>query len=232
MSILPSFLHAKKIDGIVAIVNQEPILRSQIRPKVELEALIDDELVKQEAKKLGLFPSESDLEQNIQSIMKQNRLTPAQFKDALAKQGIAMPVYRQQLQNQIIKMRLIQSKVKPKIAQSSLAQVQVEAEQASFDSTKEAEEALKNPKSIQFESMGRVSAGDLLPEISKPLFSLKEGQISKPVVSSRGALLLRVLKRIEIPLEGRDKGRYETELENAYKRYVKELRASAYIERK
>ncbi len=232
MSLLPSFLNAKKVDGIVAIVNQEPILKSQIKSGTDLESLIDDEVVKQEAKKLGLFPSESDLEQSIQSIMKQNRLSPAQFGDALAKQGTPMPLYRQQLRNQMIKMRLIQNKVKPKIAQSSLSKIQVEAEQASFDYKEEAEEALKNPKSIQFESLGKLSAGDLLPEISKPLFSLKEGQISKPIESPRGYLLLRVLKRIEIPLEGPGKGRYEAEIENAYKRYVKELRASAYIERK
>jgi parvulin-like peptidyl-prolyl isomerase len=225
-------LNAKKVDGIVAIVNQEPILKSQLRPGTDLESLIDDELVKQEAKKLGLFPSESDLEQSIQGIMKQNRLSSGQFVEALAKQGTPMPIYRQQLRNQMIKARLIQSKVKPKIAQSSLSQTKLEAEQASFDSSEEAEEALKNPKTIQFESMGKVSAGDLLPEVSKPLFSLKEGQISKPIKSSRGYLLFRVIKRIEIPLDAPGKGRYETEVENAYKRYVKELRANAYIERK
>jgi parvulin-like peptidyl-prolyl isomerase len=164
--------------------------------------------------------------------MKQNRLSSGQFVEALAKQGTPMPIYRQQLRNQMIKARLIQSKVKPKIAQSSLSQTKLEAEQASFDSSEEAEEALKNPKTIQFESMGKVSAGDLLPEVSKPLFSLKEGQISKPIKSSRGYLLFRVIKRIEIPLDAPGKGRYETEVENAYKRYVKELRANAYIERK
>ncbi len=216
----------------MAIVNQVPILKSQIKPGVDLETLIDEDLVSQEAKKLGLYPSESDLDQSIQNIMKQNRLNATQFKDALAKQGIAMPVYREQLRKQTLKMRLIQNKVKPKIAQNSLSQTQVEAQQATFDSQEEAEEALKNPKTIQFESMGKVSAGDLLPEVSKSLFSLKEGQISKPIESPRGYLVFRVIKRIEIPLEGPGKGRYEAEVENAYKRYVKELRASAYIERK
>jgi hypothetical protein len=41
-----------------------------------------------------------------------------------------------------------------------------------------------------------------------------------------------VKKRFEIPLEKVDRQRYEQELETAFKRYVKELRASAYIERK
>jgi len=141
-----------------------------------------------------------------------------------------MKVYKAQLRDQLIKRNLIQQKVKNRVVSSG--QYQVDLEQASYKTLKEAKDALKKPSKIKFTNLGVFSQGDLLPELSKIAFSLREKEISKPIESRGGFVLIRVQKRIESPLEKVDRKRYDQEIENAFKRYVKELRASAYIERK
>ncbi|MBL4818071.1 MAG: SurA N-terminal domain-containing protein [Deltaproteobacteria bacterium] len=229
-SILIASPKASTVDRIVAIVNQEPILASDLKGEVKLDDLIEQELVRQEAKKFGLDPSEQEIDQTIQNIIKHNKMTPKQFREALNKQGLEMKVYKAQLRDQLIKRNLIQQKVKNRVVSSG--QYQVDLEQASYKTLKEAKDALKKPSKIKFTNLGVFSQGDLLPELSKIAFSLREKEISKPIESRGGFVLIRVQKRIESPLEKVDRKRYDQEIENAFKRYVKELRASAYIERK
>ncbi|MES2504084.1 MAG: SurA N-terminal domain-containing protein [Myxococcota bacterium] len=228
---LLSCLHAEVIDRVVAIVKGEPILQSDLKKNQTLDDLIDAELIEQEAKKLGLLPSESELSQASENVRKQNRLTPLAFEEALKSQGMTIASYRAQMRQQIIKSRIIQNKIKSRITPTTQTSFQVEAEQAIFASKKDAEAAIR-AKKIDFKSIGTVSKDDLLPDIAKVVFSLKEGETSRPLESPQGFRVFKVTKRVEIPLEKVDKQRYEQEIENAYKRYVTELRASAYIERK
>lgn len=224
--------HAEVIDRIVAIVNKEPILSSQVKPKLDLETLIDDALISQEIKKLDLEVSESEIDSTISNLMQQNKLTPSNFEAALQESnGMNLAQYRAYLRKQFYKRNLIQNKVKSRVSAKTGAEIRVQAEQAVFKTEAEAREATKT-KTAQFVDLGTISKTDLIPAFSKVVFSLKEGETSKPLKSPQGFIVIKVKKRFEIPLEKVDRQRYEQELETAFKRYVKELRASAYIERK
>ncbi|MEI6805435.1 MAG: SurA N-terminal domain-containing protein [Myxococcaceae bacterium] len=226
------FAHAEIIDRIVAIVNKEPILSSQVKPGHDIETLIDDAVIAQEIRKLGLDPSESEIDSAISNIMTQNKMTPTTFEAALKENnGMNMPEYREFLRKQFFKRNLIQNKVKNRISAKTGSEVRVQAEQAVFKTEPEALQASKDPHTV-FQSLGTISKEDLVPAFAKTVFSLKEGETSKPLKSPQGFILIKVKKRFEIPLEKVDKQRYDQELETAFKRYVKELRASAYIERK
>ena len=224
-------LQAEVVDKIIAIVGKEPILKSQIKPGTDIEDLIDNALIAQEIKKLGLDVSEAELDLTVQNVMKQNSLTPQTFELALKSQGLTVPEYRESLKKQMYKARLIQNKVKNRVSVKTGSEVHMQVEQAIFKTKAEASAALKDAQ-IKFQDLGTISKNDLLDSISKIVFSLKEGETSKPIDSPQGFILIRVKKIFEIPLEKVDKQRYEAELETAFKRYVKELRASAYIERK
>lgn len=224
--------HAKVTDRIVAIVNKEPILSSQVKPKLDLETLIDDALIAQEIKKLSLEVSEAEIDSKIASLMKENKLTPDTFEAAIKESnGKNLLEYRAYLRKQFYKRNLIQNKVKSRVSAKTGTEVRVQAEQAVFKTEAEAKNALKN-KTAEFLDLGTISKTDLIPALAKAVFSLKEGEISKPLKSKEGFIVIKVKKRFEIPLEKVDRQRYEQELETAFKRYVKELRASAYIERK
>lgn len=223
-------LHAEIVDKIIAIVGKEPILLSQLKPGLSLEDLIDDRVIAQEIKKLGLEVSESELDSTTQNVMKQNGLTAQTFEMALQSQGLTLSEYRASLKKQLYKMRLMQ-KIKNRISTKTGSETRLHVEQALFKTKSEALEALKINK-ITFQDLGVISKNDLLEPLAKIVFSLKEGQISQPLESPQGFVVIKVKKRFEIPLEKLDKQRYDLELETAFKRYVKELRASAYIERK
>ncbi len=230
--LFPLFVHAEVIDKIIAIVNKEPILASQINPRADLETLIDDVLIALEIKKLGLDVSDTEIDLTVSNLMKQHNLTPANFETALKESnGMTLTEYREFLRKQLFKRNLIQNKVKSRISAQAGSEIRVEAEQAEFKTQAEALEALKN-NTVVFQDLGTISKKDLLPEFAKVVFALKEGETSRPMKSSQGFIVIKVRKRFEIPLEKVDKQRYDQELETAFKRYVKELRASAYIERK
>lgn len=230
---LTFFVHAEVIDKIVAVVNKEPILASQIRPGYDLETLIDNAVIAQEVKKLGLEASDAEIDLTISNIMKQNKLTSENFEAALKESnGMTLIEYRAFLKGQFHKRNLIQSKVKNRVSTKTGTEIHIEAEQAIFKTETEALEALEHPENIIFQDLGTLSKNDLLDSISRVVFSLKEGETSRPLKSPQGFILIKVRKKFEDPLEKVNKQRYEQELETAFKRYVKELRASAYIERK
>ena len=224
-------LQAEVVDKILAIVNQELILLSEVSPGHDLENLIDEEIIAQEIKKLNLGVSEAELDLTIKNIIKQNSLNPETFEIALKTQGMNLSGYRKSLRQQMHKARIIQNKVKHRVISKAGSETKLHLEQATFKTKAQAEEALKKTQ-VDFKDIGTISKGDWIDRMEKIVFSLKEGETSKPIESPQGFILIRVKKIFETPLEKVDKQGYEEEVETAFKRYVKELRASAYIERK
>ena len=224
--------YAEIIDRMVAIVNKEPILASQIKPKSDLETLIDDTLIAQEIKKLGLEVSETEIDSTLATLMQQHKLTPENFEAALKESnGMNLAEYRDYLRKQFYKRNLIQQKVKNRVSAKTGTEVRVQAEQATFTTEAEAESAIKH-KTLPWVDLGTISQSDLAPAFAKVVFSLKEGEISKPLKSENSFIVIKVKKIFETPLEKVDKQGYENKLETAFLSYVEKLRASAYIERK
>ena len=75
--------------------------------KATLEEVIIDRLISQDAERLCIKASESDVDAEIQNIMKRNNIkTQMEFERALSAQGLDMPTFRQKMRNNLINSRL------------------------------------------------------------------------------------------------------------------------------
>jgi peptidyl-prolyl cis-trans isomerase SurA len=122
--------HAEIVDRIVAEVNNEVITMSEldqmakmvqsqagVTPKSKegkalkrqmLEALIDRKLAKAEAKKRGLTISDKDLNKAMEDFKRKNHLPDdAALNQALAKMGVPLKEFRQQMSDQLQQERLV-----------------------------------------------------------------------------------------------------------------------------
>jgi len=133
---------AKIVDRIVAIVNGQVItlyelekraapflkkyisedmspdekrqIKQQIYAKI-LPQMIDDYLVDEEIKKLGINVSDEELEHAIENICKSNGITREEFIEKLKKEGLTLEKYKEQMAKQIQRMQLVNAQVRSKI---------------------------------------------------------------------------------------------------------------------
>lgn len=118
---------ARIVDGVVAVVNDEPITFSEFRESVAetlripegdadiylreekdrkriltaLETLIDSVLVRQELKKLDMPVTDKEVDRSVESVLKTNNMSEADFLAALAAEGINREMYRRQIRWQM-----------------------------------------------------------------------------------------------------------------------------------
>src|SRR5256714_7269688 len=133
-----SFAAAAEIkDRIAAVVNGLPITLSEVEERVAPEMarvpagpagagqrqeilkhalgqLIDEQLVASEASALGIDVAEDELQRLVEQLAKENHMDMAQFRQALAQQGLSVDSIRETLKKQQLMMRLLQYKVKPR----------------------------------------------------------------------------------------------------------------------
>lgn len=129
------------IDGIVAVVEEDVILRSELNRAVAnirtqfanradqlppadvlekqvLERLIVMRLQLQRAEQAGIRISDIELEQAISRIAQQNNLSLEQLRVQISKDGISYDEFRQQLREELVAQRLRQSLVQSRVAVS------------------------------------------------------------------------------------------------------------------
>ena len=134
-------LNLEPIDGIVAVVEEDVILRSELNRAVNnirlqfadrtdqlppaevlekqvLERLIVMRLQLQRAEQAGVRISDIELEQAISRIAQQNNLTLEQLRTQISKDGISYDEFRQQLREELTAQRLRQSLVQSRVAVS------------------------------------------------------------------------------------------------------------------
>jgi peptidyl-prolyl cis-trans isomerase SurA len=137
---LPAALgqRAALVDRIVAVVNKEVITASELHeatasaeralgrrgtqlPPRELlerqmlERLIIDKAQLQMAREMGIRVDELQLDRAVQRVAEQNRMTLAEFRGALERDGVAFGAYREDLREQIILSRLREREVSDRI---------------------------------------------------------------------------------------------------------------------
>src|SRR5450755_2925333 len=122
------------VDRVVAIVNDEAITQhevddakrvvlaqmkqqnvqppaSDVLEKQVLERLITERSLMQYAKETGLRVDDTQIERAIQRIAQDNKLSPDEFKKALAQEKISYAKYRDDIRNELVVQRLREREV-------------------------------------------------------------------------------------------------------------------------
>ncbi len=94
-------------------VEKEQIIK-EIRQKV-LRQMIDDLLVAQEVKRLGISVSDEEIDHFIENLKKQNGLSDEKLAEMLSAQGLTLEEYRQQVAEQLKRIKLIQTQVRGRL---------------------------------------------------------------------------------------------------------------------
>lgn len=127
-----------KLDRIVAIVDKNAITEQELESKVRtvtdqfekqgkqlppeatlrkqiLERLIVDSIQLQLAEERGIKVNEMQLDKTIERIAEQNQMNVAEFKAALANDGISYPVFREDMRDEITIARLKEAEINNRI---------------------------------------------------------------------------------------------------------------------
>lgn len=146
--IIPTLLFAgEPLDKVVAIVNDSVITESELNQQVDifrheleskrmqlpdevalrkqvLQHLIEVDIQLQVAKQNDVTVDNADLNNAIEKIASQNKLTLTQLRDAVSQQGMSWRWYRENIRKEMIINRLQQKAVGPDVAAVSKQQVE------------------------------------------------------------------------------------------------------------
>lgn len=128
----------KALDNVVALVNSEVILRSELSQQLArvekqlaqqnislppravlekqvLERLVLDKLQVQLARTQGMRVDDTTLERTIERIAEQNSLSLPQFRERLAKEGVAFASFREDIRNEILISRIREREIEQRL---------------------------------------------------------------------------------------------------------------------
>ena len=131
-------VNAKLLDRIVAVVENDVIMESEVRERVNvlikqfeknpealppqnilieqvLQRLIVERLQLQLAEQRGIQIDELTLDQTMRNLAKRNRMTLEQFRQVLVQQGLDYAAYREQVRNEMILDQLRQRTINDNI---------------------------------------------------------------------------------------------------------------------
>jgi peptidyl-prolyl cis-trans isomerase SurA len=126
------------VDRIIAVVNDEVVTFNELRSRVDsalsqlkrqgtplpprdlfeqqmLERLVMDKVQLQYARETGMRVDDAQLEQALQRIAAGNKLSPAQFRQALEKDGIVFAKFREEIREEMTIARVREREVENKI---------------------------------------------------------------------------------------------------------------------
>ena len=128
--------YGRVIDGVVAVVNDEPVTFSEVRESVAeglgipvgdadgflreerdsrivirwIEALVEAVLVRQELVKQGQPVPDADIDKAVESVRKSNGMSEAQFVEILGREGLTLATYRRRLRWQMERGAIVRAK--------------------------------------------------------------------------------------------------------------------------
>ncbi len=139
LAALPARAEYRQLDGIVAVVNDDVVLASELLSRLDtvrkqiaesdvqappddvlvsqiMERLILESLQLQEAERRGLEIDDETLTRAVASFAQDNNLTLEQFRTVLAQDGIGYAEFREQIRREMIMSRLQRNLVSRRIA--------------------------------------------------------------------------------------------------------------------
>lgn len=145
---LPAHAAVTTAEGIVAVVNDRAITRSDLNDRVELliksaglpdnkelrerlqqqvlGVLVDEQLKMQAAKSAGIKVDDKMVDEAFAKVAGQNKMTPEQFSALLQKQGLNMSTLRDQIRAEVAWGQVVTKKVRPRI---DVSEADIKAEQ-------------------------------------------------------------------------------------------------------
>jgi len=139
-TLVPSNPGAEVIDRVVAIINDDIITLSELNAatalatdgideadgkdaesttglkKDVLESLVERRLVKQAADRAGIDVSEIEIDNAVEEVSKQNKMTHEALLVALANSGLTYKEYREQLREQIREVKFVNNQFRSRIS--------------------------------------------------------------------------------------------------------------------
>lgn len=129
---------AKPIDHIVAIVNEDVITRQELNEAIKvaidrlqlqgmqlpdqytlqnqvIESIVTKRVQLQHAKEVGLSVGESEIDETIQRIAQENKLSLPEFYAVLEKDGISFNKFREEIRDEMIMARLKEREIKHQV---------------------------------------------------------------------------------------------------------------------
>lgn len=207
---LPFSVQAQNKVGIAAIVNDTIITTSDVMGRINLglqgsnlkpdpkimkefekqalEALIDEEIRLSEARRLGITPTEEEVNESFVNLAKQNGRTPEEFKKILQRFDGVHSSLIHQLKTQIAWNNVIRRKIRPQI---KVSEDDIDANIA---------EQNKSPAKIEYQiaeiflrntEANKKLADQLVKELrsGKQRFSVVAKQFSQGLEASKGGLI-------------------------------------------
>jgi peptidyl-prolyl cis-trans isomerase SurA len=124
------------IDGVVALVNEEPITFSEVREEVAegmgipvgdadaflreerdpttvlrwINGIVESVLVRAELTRKGQAVTEGEVDRAVESVRKANGLDEKQFEELLAKEGLTVPAYRRRIRWQMERGAIVRAR--------------------------------------------------------------------------------------------------------------------------
>jgi peptidyl-prolyl cis-trans isomerase SurA len=81
--------------------------------------MIDDLLLRQEARRLGITVRDEEITNNIQESLRQRKMSLEDLQQVLVKEGSNYEKYREATRNDLIKMRIMQREIRPRVSVTS-----------------------------------------------------------------------------------------------------------------
>lgn len=132
--LLPAAAPARAIDRVAAVVDEQPILLSEVEERAAmiramapeerrrfvledaLEDLVADKLFARQVKELHLEVGDAEVQAAVDDVLRQNGFTEErQLEAAVRGQGMTMEQYRANLKSRLSQMKLLNQKVRSKV---------------------------------------------------------------------------------------------------------------------
>ena len=106
--------YAEKVRALGYSIDKERKMLFKVREDM-LSRLIDQKIKDQEIKRFNITISEKEIDQTIERIKEANFYTDEDLRAALANDGLTMEEYRKQINEEILRTKLVNLKIKSKI---------------------------------------------------------------------------------------------------------------------
>lgn len=249
-------LHAEVVDKIIATVNQEPVTLYELNqamaniekelnknPNVKFSSeemqelkkrafdhLVDEVVLNQEISKKGLDVTDQDVNKAIQNILERNKFSTDQLKKELASKGESYDTYREDIKNQLKRLKFINQLVGNKVhvtdedvaafyaqngAQLMGGNQEVHIAQIVLPTQSDAEKIYQKIKGgMKFEQamkdfgaagsgdLGKVGFSGINPQLASAIQGLPQGGVTSPIQTDAGYLLVKLYDKPQGELAG------------------------------